>query len=214
MLHSGAMRFRLLGLLALTTACSQSALRLRAADGYQPLAIVVPQPLSKLADDLQDYLVARRRFEAKRLLVESGGLRFVQPWVRDTSLRYYMLQWDKRIRHVADWKAEWTLTPIDAYRTKLEMRVLEVLFISPPWSFRPRPEVSRGQIALSQDWFETEADSVRAAFEARRFLTTAYPLQRLPTALGGLKAPELAEEPMAKEALKPRWRPLERRRTF
>lgn len=199
--------------LFLCGACSKYGIRL--SDGEMnerrpiPAVIEIDLPLPTVTASLKNYLVSRNRFASVYSPPENpeSEVRLQQPWVRDTSLRYYTLEFDTRRRHTVDWKALWTLKRLDAHRTEIRLDIVEVLFMGPPLEAGPGP-------LLNGQWFETERDSLRARLELRRFWNQKFPGRPLPATLGQIAVPSIEASPLAKRQLEPSWKPLKRRRAF
>lgn len=194
-------------------ACSKYGIRLSERDPANrrpiPAVVEVDLPLPTVAATLKSYLAARDRLSSTYVPPENpeAEIRFQQPWVRDTSLRYYTLEFDTRRRHTVDWKALWTLKRLETRRTEIRLDIIEALFMGPPLEAGPGP-------LLNGQWFETERDSLRARLELRRFWNQSFPGRPLPPALGQIAVPSIEGSPLAKSQLEPSWKPLRRRRAF
>lgn len=208
-------RFWMLWALLSITACSRYALRDYSNELQAPVEIELPETIDRAQQRLHKYLVSRGRFE-NLVTNSSGKFIFVQPWVRDSSLRYYLLEYDTRYRHLSEWKAQWTLTEAGPFKTKLQLRVLEVIFLGPPDTLGARPRITRGsgREFIFADWVETDRDDLRASLEARRFWIEHYPRHPLPAPLAGFTQLTLEGPPRSIQSLERRWTPLARPRAF
>lgn len=199
--------------LFLCVACSKSGIRLSDGELTErrpiPAVIELDLPLPTVAASLKNYLASRNRLASTYVPPENpdAEVRFQQPWIRDTSLRYYTLEFDTRRRHTVDWKALWTLKRLEARRTEIHLDIVEILFMGPPYEAGPGP-------LLNGQWFETERDTLRARLELRRFWNQKFPGRPLPAALGQIAVPSIEASPLAKSQLEPTWKPLKRRRAF
>ncbi len=150
--------------------------------------VLVPLPFVETRRLLLGYLRDRRRYERSFFSALQTDRFFVlQPWVRDTSLRYIFIEAGARHRHLSDWKAQWTLEPAGPKTTRVSVDVLEVIFLGPLKSVqRPEPQNIVGDKVRNSDWFETPLDKIRALTELRRFWMENFLGTELPKNLRGL----------------------------
>jgi hypothetical protein len=210
-------------------ACSRYALNLDDTGHEKPVVVRVDENSISVASKLRAYLLSRGRLDSGDLApLRDGSLNFVQPWIRDTSLRYYSLNFDTREREMSDWKAQWHLKPLGAHQSELSLVVLELIFVGPAKDAGPRPEAgpsARANLLGSgrypaaafdnSDWYETDPDNLRAALEMRRFWIETYPLKALPKVLASITVPLLQGPPLStKAAQKRHWEPLHKQTSF
>src|SRR5690606_24351187 len=103
--------------------------------------IEISDNIYSVRERLEGYLRLRSRVE--RVVSEGNRIHIIQPWVRDSSLRYYMLEFDTRERHLNEWKAQWTLEHAGSMRTVLRLKVFELLYMGPPRQAGLRPDPPR-----------------------------------------------------------------------
>jgi hypothetical protein len=200
--------------LSLVSGCSRYVVVDDDVMSMKPIDIIVPQNAVGAADKLQRYLKNRGRLQDRHN--DSQAVMFVQPWVRDQSLRYQLLEFDERKRHLSEWKAQWTVQPLGRDRALVSLRVLEVIFVGPPDTLGNRPRITRtNRDFVVSDWFEAPPDHLRAALEARRFVNEQYPLMGLPLSLAALPDLGLQGPPKSLAHFENRaWQPLRRPRAF
>lgn len=201
-------------------ACAQYALRIPNASRHSPVDVMLPENYHLAKQRLENYL--RKRYRLEKSFTRPTELPqsyFIQAWIRDSSLRYYLLEFDHRQRHLSEWKAQWVLIPAGPQSTRARLSVLELIYLGPPHEAGPRPRSPRRnakrQVVLS-DWVETPEDHLRAAVEMRRFWNESYPLSSLPVELSHLPLPELEKIPSPSQDLRrsSSWDHLQRTRTF
>ncbi len=179
-----------------------------APDPLQKPSIQVSEAFPVVTEKIRQYLKEREKLESIFVPASSGEeIRFTQPWVRDSSLRYYVLEFDRRERHVVEWKAQWIISSRGPLLTEIRLEVLEVMFMGPPRRAGPGP-------TLNNQWFELEQDPLRANLELRRFWKQSYPNSALPSTLANIKVPSLKAEPLGKMLFEPHWPIYQRRRAF
>ncbi len=209
-----AARILLIVGLALIAGCSRYVVVDDDVMALKPIDIVVPQNAVGAAEKLHRYLKQRRRLQDRHN--DPQAVMFVQPWVRDQSLRYQLLEFDDRKRHLSEWKAQWTVQPLGRDRALLSLRVLEVIFVGPPETLGNRPRITNSnRDFVVSDWFEAPPDHLRAALEARRFVNEQYPLMGLPPALAAIPDLSLKGPPKSLAQFQNRrWPELTRSRSF
>jgi hypothetical protein len=195
-----------IGLLIVTTSCSHYANEIQNSQSTYEVSVTIPDTLQGVRKKLHTYLRSRGRIEKEfDSTLQPGRVFIIQPWVRDSSLRYYLLKRDERIRHMSEWKAQWTLETQGAQKTALSLDVLEVIHLGPPSNVkRPEPqEIATG--LAKNDWIETPNDTLRAAVEMRRFWTENYLGFPLPPSLSNFKIDDLKGPPLGRRLLT--WKP-------
>ncbi len=188
-----------------SSACTRYAIRSSESPRDGSVFIKVNEPISQVSVRLKAYLNSRSRLEqhinAFSPATKGAGDKefFVQPWIRDSSLRYYLLIDDTRIRHLSEWKALWTLSALDKRWTKINLTVMEVIFLGPPKSAGLRPEEKSAPLKVSaSEWFETNPDSMREIVELRRFWIENYVGKDLPPRIANFSVPTLTGPPLSK----------------
>ncbi len=167
-----------------------------------PVEARIQDSAENVEKKLSAYLKNRQRLERKfESPNQANRVIFLQPWIRDSSLRYFMIKTGDRIRHLSEWKAQWTLEPRGNHSTYISLDVLEVIHLGPPSNKRrPNPEeISAG--AAQSDWIETTPDRIRAAVELRRFWTENYLGTPLPPVLAQLTVKDLGEPPLGSQII-------------
>lgn len=207
------MRLReLLVTLLVTTGCTKYGVPLPPPEPEPavPAQVTLTQSPELVEKVLRGYLALRGRLESEteRRSLPNGRteIRFTQPWIRDTSLLYYSLEFDRRARHAVAWKGEWRLSGMPGGSSTLRLDILEVLYLGPA-------RLAGGEPRLNSSWFETDADALRPGLELRRFLNDFFP-NDVPKYLAVLSVPSLAGPPKGKDLLTPAWQPLKRPRAF
>jgi hypothetical protein len=178
-------------------ACSQYAIEIVEPLSGPQATVAIPESAELVEKKILEYLRKRRRLESvQQSQMQAGRTFFLQPWVRDSSLRYMLLKADDRIRHLSEWKAQWTLEALSPKQSLLSVDVLEIIHMGPPSrKRRPEPEeISAG--AAKGDWVETPPDKIRAAVELRRFWTEYYLSLPLPSALANVNVKNLNDPPL------------------
>ena len=204
------------GVLSLLPSCSRYVIASRDYESSQPIEVSVMEPLESVTEKLRKYLRQRSRVESlHRSTSLPATVSMTQPWIRDTSLRYYFNEFDIRKRHLCEWKAQWKLRALSPGSTRIGLTVLELIFIGPYDQSGTRAEASNAQEGIIiSDWFETDPDNVRAALEVRRFWIENFPLSPLPISLADINVPSLEGAPLSRASLKREWPALKRRRAF
>lgn len=113
---------------------------------------------TKLRSEVESYLKERNLFE--RVDVQKNGTIVIhQNWVQSPSLRYYLLNFDLRSRHLSEWKAAWVIEQATTSKSKSKLRiaVLELLYLGDPNDKVKAPEEANG------NWVETSLDKDRAS---------------------------------------------------
>ena len=193
--------------------CSRFAIVTNDLERKSPFVVRLPESSSVVAQKLEAYLRGRDHLE--KSFRSQMRFDFIQPWIRDSSLRYHLLDFDERKRHLCQWKAQWTLEGNGTHDTELSVKVLEVIFMGSPRDANSFPTLEQAQgNGLISDWFETDPDNLRAALEIRRFWIENYPLLPLPKEIATLTLPSLDGMPVSRTALRRRWEPLQRTRSF
>jgi hypothetical protein len=199
------------------SACSQYGKITPDALSRPTVVIDLPENYFATYEKIEQYLKSRGHFEKVifNQLRDGQNAHFISRWVRDSSLRYYMLEFDSRERHLSEWKAQWTLEGRGRNNSKLTVTVLEVIYMGPPYRAGVRPEAPQDSLKINNiDWYETTEDNLRAAIEARRFWTSLYPTHALPKILANVPIISLEVLPNSEALLKNRWKPLQRQRSF
>lgn len=186
-------------LLLKSSSCSQYALKWeqefigseKTVEDSGSIQIQVPLSPLETRKLLLDYLRSRNRLEtAFESKLQAGRFIILQPWIRDTSLRYIFIESGQRQRHLSEWKAQWTLEPAGNKSTWVTLDVLEVLFLG-PIKKAVRPEITATQLGpdkpQSTDWFETPFDRYRSIAELRRFWMTFFLNRPLPDSIAAFQ---------------------------
>ncbi|MBS1984964.1 MAG: hypothetical protein JST16_12415 [Bdellovibrionales bacterium] len=205
-----AFRFVALASLLGTVSCTQLAqVPLREEEPVSPqLSVQVPEGFTQASAHLEEYLKGRHRLQSRFVPAGAEGkeLRLNQPWIRDTSLRYFAIENGDRKRHIVEWKGQWILTAESATQTNLRLSIVEVLYLG-------LPEMADDELSLEGDWFETQRDGLRGGLEMRRFWAETYAAP-VPAKLAELNAPNSWGPPLSKALLDRGWQPLRRTRSF
>jgi hypothetical protein len=152
-------------LLPLLGACAQVGIPTenRSSSGHLDTEVNVTS--SRLKSDLEKYLRARSLLEAEHGDKE-GNWYLHQNWVQSSSIRYYQLNFDRRKRHLSEWKALWYIQANSKGRgTKLRIAVLELLYLGDPDHKVKAPKTADG------NWVETDFDQERAKLLFEDFMS-------------------------------------------
>lgn len=207
-----------IGLFPLTQ-CSQRMLRLdpslQTSETDGKIQITLPLEAAVLEKTLEDYLVNMNRLESSFRDGDTRGL--MQTWERAQSLRYYLLEFDRKQRHICEWKSLWKIKALHKAESQLELETLEILYIGAPSAARGGPASKNPRNPRKQtSWFETSPDRVRSAVEMRRFMKSSFPEISLPLWLTEFKVPELKGQALTlkKELNSEKWRASVRKSAF
>lgn len=205
--------------LTLLSACSRFALIIPDAERENgEVNVRIPENLRTLETKVSRWLKLKDKLEKTiRPSADSKRVFFITPWTRALSLRFYYLDFDQRMRHLSEWKAQWTLRALGANDSKLTVKVLELLFTGPIWNVPPLPELAnqkQNSVTTNTEWTETDPDKLRATLELRRFWSEVYPLIPLPSELAGPSVSSLEGPPVSKDWTQKKWKPLKRPKSF
>ena len=144
-------------LLTLVSSCSRYALIIPDAERENgELNVRVPDNYQSVDAKISRWLRLRGKLEKSiRPSSDSQRVFYLTPWARDLSLRFYYLDFDQRIRHLTEWKSQWSLRAMGANESKLTVKVLELIFVGPIWDVPPLPESAnrkQNSIASNSDW--------------------------------------------------------------
>jgi hypothetical protein len=172
-------------------ACSRYGILIDGSQQKPARGFVIDRNFAQVSKDLSAWLRKRGVLLATHDAAATNSVFFEQDWVRDSSLRYYYLDFDTRVRHLTHWKGVWRLRAQGPGRTELRMDLLELVFLG------PANEAGRLH-RMDGQWFESPRDNVRVALEMRRFWQAHYPNLRLPDGLAQIEVPRLTGPPAAK----------------
>lgn len=202
------------------SSCSQRLLRveplldLKDTDGL--VTLTIDKPLKEVQSKLISYLKKKERLGKVTDATDSTVV-LVQNWQRDLSLRYYLLKFDTKTRHVSEWQMSWTLKKKTPQRTQITTKTLEIVFIGSPSNARGGPASKKPKIPHRQNsWFEMPPDRLRSIVETKHFLNTEIPEVELPNWMNDFKTPELKGQTLAikQELSSKRWKPSVRQTAF
>lgn len=156
-LHHRTLSLGLTTLLTILGACTQIGIPIQSASNGGYLDKELSATPARLREDIETYLKARELYDRTNLDTQ-GNIYIHQNWVQSPSLRYYLLQFDTRKRHLSEWKVLWYVEPLEgnSAKSKLRIAVLELLYLGSPDDNVKAPAEANG------NWVETELDQTRA----------------------------------------------------
>lgn len=136
-------------------ACAQIGLPVGNHTNTGYLDEVISGSPAKVRAELQTYLQSRNFLESLQT-DNQGNFYLHQNWVQSPSLRYYLLDFDQRQRHLSEWKALWYIERGGGPTSKVRLAILELLYLGDPGDRVRAPKEADG------NWVETDLDLERA----------------------------------------------------
>jgi hypothetical protein len=178
------------------SACARYGVRNDRARQYPKAQIELNQSRALVQDSLRRYLEGRG-FNPNITQLQLGGISdFELDWVRDSSLEYFYIFSGKRVPHLSHWKGVFRITELGPRRSRLNVEIMELLYMGPRNAAGPVPE-------LNGQWVEAPNTHLRGWLELRRFFSETYPRLPLPRELTSVQVPSLDFPPLSLQNFRP-----------